>query len=306
MDVGYKQEVTVGLLVIVGIVIFVAGATWLSGGTLPFFRDEENWWHIRFSDASNLKNSSAVRVSGVTVGKVHKIVFTEPGKVVVSVSLDDKVHPRRGAFAEIVAIGLVGDAAIDLQTGPPENPPLQRSDTIRGLTRAGFTDRAQALSYSADTLLEGLKQLVDSRRQRQLDETLAAMQSALGAAERTMRLYGNPNAGPSAELTRTMASFRALSARLDSTLAHPGLQAALGRSDSLTRSLDRMTSQLAVTTARLDTVLLNVNQGRGTIGKFATDSGLYYDLRDVSAGLKGLLTELQKNPGKIPVTVKIF
>ena len=121
-----------------------------------------------------------------------------------------------------------------------------------------------------------------------------------------MRLYGDAHRGPSAELTRTMTSFRALSARLDSTLANPGLQAALGGSDSLVHSLNRMTAQLAVTTARLDTVLVGVNAGRGTIGKFATDSGLYYDLRDVSAGLKGLLAELRKNPGKIGVTVKVF
>jgi phospholipid/cholesterol/gamma-HCH transport system substrate-binding protein len=121
-----------------------------------------------------------------------------------------------------------------------------------------------------------------------------------------MKLYGDANRGPSAELTRTMTAFRTLSSRLDSTLANPGLQTALGRTDSLTQSLNRMTAQLASTSARLDTVLLGVNQGRGTIGKFATDSGLYYDLRDVSAGLKALLADLQKNPGKLGVTVKLF
>jgi hypothetical protein len=67
-----------------------------------------------------------------------------------------------------------------------------------------------------------------------------------------------------------------------------------------------MTSQLTVTTARLDTLLSAMNQGRGTLGKFATDSGLYYDMRDVSQSLKKVLDELQKHPGKVPVTVKIF
>ena len=47
-------------------------------------------------------------------------------------------------------------------------------------------------------------------------------------------------------------------------------------------------------------------QGRGTIGKFATDSTLFYELRDLSAAMKGLVAELQKNPGKLGVTVKVF
>ena len=42
------------------------------------------------------------------------------------------------------------------------------------------------------------------------------------------------------------------------------------------------------------------------VGKFATDSGLYYDLRDVSKSLKELLDEIKKHPGKVGVTVKLF
>ena len=49
-----------------------------------------------------------------------------------------------------------------------------------------------------------------------------------------------------------------------------------------------------------------INRGQGTIGKFATDSGLYHDMRDVSKSMKGLLDELKKHPGKVPVTVKLF
>jgi hypothetical protein len=49
-----------------------------------------------------------------------------------------------------------------------------------------------------------------------------------------------------------------------------------------------------------------MNRGRGTLGKFVTDSGLYYDLRDISQGMKKLLDELAKHPGKVPVTVKLF
>jgi phospholipid/cholesterol/gamma-HCH transport system substrate-binding protein len=121
-----------------------------------------------------------------------------------------------------------------------------------------------------------------------------------------MQMLSDTRNGPSAELTRTLASFRSLATRLDSTLADPALTRTLGRADTLTGNLAAMTAQLTTTGARLDSVLAGVNSGRGTLGKFATDSGLYADLRAVTQGMKRLLDELQKNPGKVPVTVKLF
>ncbi len=304
MDVGYKQEVTVGLLVIAGFVLFIAGATWLRGGSL--LGDKEDYWRVQFDHAGNLKKSSAVRVSGVPVGKVEDIELNPTSrKALVWVSLAEEIQPRADARAEVVSVGLVGDAAIEFDPGRAAQP-LRRDQMILGSVEVGLSSRAEELGDRADSVLIGLQEFANKETAQQLRETMTALQATLNAAERTMRLYGDANRGPSAELTRTMTSFRMLSARLDSTLANPGLQTALGRTDSLTQSLNRMTAQLASTSARLDTVLLGVNQGRGTIGKFATDSGLYYDLRDVSSGLKGLLAELQKNPGKIGVTVKVF
>jgi phospholipid/cholesterol/gamma-HCH transport system substrate-binding protein len=103
-----------------------------------------------------------------------------------------------------------------------------------------------------------------------------------------------------------MQSLQGLAARLDSTLANPAVAGILRNTDTLTRDLAGMTRQFTSMSARLDTLLKNVNQGRGTIGKFATDSTLYYELRDLSARMKGLVAELEKNPGKLGITVKVF
>jgi phospholipid/cholesterol/gamma-HCH transport system substrate-binding protein len=103
-----------------------------------------------------------------------------------------------------------------------------------------------------------------------------------------------------------MASLEQVTARLDSTLAHPALSRTLNRADTLTGNLASMTAQLTSTGARLDTLLLNMNQGRGTLGKFTTDTGFYTDLRQLSQSMKEVLDELKKHPGKVPVTVKLF
>jgi phospholipid/cholesterol/gamma-HCH transport system substrate-binding protein len=300
MDLSYKREVSVGALVIAAIVLFVVGTTWLSGRSVG--ANTKDFWKIQFRDAGNLKVSSVVRISGVAMGKVERIQLVDVGKVLVYVKLPDRIRPRIDATATIVAVGFVGDAAVEFNPG--EAPQLLSKDKIiLGTQAVGLADRAQALGDRADSLLLGAQAIVNQKTADQLHATMTALQGTLKAAQRTMDIYSNAQSGPTAELTRTLGTLNRLTARLDSTLANPALSR---RADTLTNNLAQMTSQLTVTTARLDTLLSAMNQGRGTLGKFATDSGLYYDMRDVSQSLKKVLDELQKHPGKVPVTVKIF
>jgi phospholipid/cholesterol/gamma-HCH transport system substrate-binding protein len=300
MELSYKREVTVGTLVIVAVTLFILGTTWLSGRSVA--ANTKDFWRIQFRDAGNLKISSMVRISGVSVGKVERIQLLDVGKVLVSVRLPDRIKPKVDATASIVAIGFVGDAAVEFNPGDAPQL-LTRDKIILGSQAAGLADRAQALGDKADSLLLGAQAIVNQKTADQLHATMTAIQGTLKAAQRTMEIYSDSRNGPTAELTRTLSTLNRLTARLDTTLANPTLS---HRADTLTSNLAQMTSQLTVTTARLDTLLSAMNQGRGTLGKFATDSGLYYDMRDVSQSLKKVLDELQKHPGKVPVTVKIF
>jgi len=303
MDVSYKREVTVGSLVILAIVLFIVGSSWLKGSSIG--ADEDKFWKIQFRTAGNLKASSVVKISGVPVGKVERIRLADVGKVIVSVTLPDKMVPKVDATAQIVAVGFVGDAAIEFDPGDASQA-LTRDRVIIGSQAEGLTDLAQTLGDRADSVLLGAQQIVNKRTADELYATLTALQGTLKAAERTMGVYGDVNRGPTAQLTRTMASLEQLTTRLDSTLANPALSRTLNRADTLTANLASMTAQLTSTGARLDTLLLGMNQGRGTLGKFATDTGFYQDIRKLSQSMQELLDELKKHPGKIPVTVKLF
>jgi phospholipid/cholesterol/gamma-HCH transport system substrate-binding protein len=303
MDLSYKREVTVGSLVILAIVLFVVGTSWLSGKSIA--ANEDEFWKIQFKTAGNLKASSVVKISGVPVGKVERIRLADVGQVIVSVTLPDRIVPKVDASAKIVAVGFVGDAAVEFDPGTAPQT-LPRDRVIIGAQEGGLSDLAQTLGDRADSVLLGAQHIVNKRTADELYATLTALQGTLKAAERTMGVYGDPNKGPTAQLTRTMASLEQLTARLDSTLANPALSRTLNRADTLTANLAGMTAQLTSTGARLDTLLLGMNQGRGTLGKFATDTGFYQDIRKLSQSMQELLDELKKHPGKIPVTVKLF
>jgi phospholipid/cholesterol/gamma-HCH transport system substrate-binding protein len=294
MELRYTREATVGAIVIVAILVFIFGTMWLSGRSVG----SGNVVRIQFANVSGLKRASPVRISGVTVGKVERIEFVDVGKVVVTASLPPKIQPKVDAEAKIVSVSLVGDYAVDFDPGR-SGEPLPPGRVIIGVMDPGLTGRALELSERADSILIGAQAIVNEETAKQLRSTLTALEGTLKATQRTMQIYSDPEKGPTAELTKTLTTFRELSARLDTTLV--GL-----RTDTLSANLAAMTGQLAATAERLDTLLAGMNRGQGTLGKFVTDSGFYYDLRELSQGMKKLLDELAKNPGKIPVTVKLF
>lgn len=293
MDLRYSREATVGAIVLVAILVFVFGTMWLSGRSMA-----DNVVRIQFPNVSGLKRASPVRVSGVNVGKVEKIQFVDVGRVLVLAGLPPQIRPKVDASAKIVSVTLVGDYAVDFDPGRAREL-LPPGRVILGSQDLGLTGIATTLAERADSVLLGAQAFVNERTADQLRSTLTALEGTLKAAQRTMQIYSNPDEGPTAELTKTMAAFRQLSSRLDSALI------SFGR-DSISSNLAAMTSQLTATGGRLDTLLAGIVRGQGTLGKFATDSGLYYDIRELSQGMKKLLEELAKHPGKIPVTVKLF
>ena len=141
----------------------------------------------------------------------------------------------------------------------------------------------------------------------QLYATLTALQATLKAAQRTMEVCSDSeHRARRRSCTKTMAAFRALSTRLDSTLANPALARTLGRADTLTGNLAAMTAQLTTTGARLDTRAARASTGPGHPRQVRHRHGLVHRHPGATQSMKKLLDELQKHPGKVPVTVKMF
>jgi phospholipid/cholesterol/gamma-HCH transport system substrate-binding protein len=147
--------------------------------------------------------------------------------------------------------------------------------------------------------LIGVQAVANQRTGDELVATLKAMQRTLNRLSDRL-----PETADEAE--RTMAAFRRLAERLDTTIATVPMASAVERADTLARHLSTMSIQLTATGARLDTLLQKINTGEGTLGKFATDSGLYLDSREAMQALKVLLDELNKHPGKLNIQVKMF
>lgn len=295
MDLHHKQEVTVGVMVLLGFTVFVGGTMWLKGRS---FSASSGGVRIQFADIGTLKRGSAVKVSGVSLGKVEQIDFESMGKVVVRVSLSPQVTPRIDATAKLATVGLVADAVISFNPGSSAQP-LPPGQVILGVVDQGLMELGSDLGSRAKDALNGFNQVANKKLADNLNATLSAMQ-------RMMAVYSTTNSGPVADLTTTMTSLQRLSARLDATLAQAQMAKTLRTADTLMSSAAVSSAQFTTTAQRFDSLLQKINRGDGTVGKLMTDTLLYSDIRRVSAALEKLIDELRKNPGKITIQVKVF
>jgi phospholipid/cholesterol/gamma-HCH transport system substrate-binding protein len=222
MDLHYRQEITVGTLVLTGVAAFILGTMWLSG------RDSASGnrlVNVAFDDVGNMKAGNPVKVSGVQLGKVRDIAFRDVGDVRVTLSLDPRIQPKKDATAELSSVGLVGDVIIVFDPGKgPEA--LGPDEVIRGTTEPGLMDIGGELSGEAKATMASLREVANKDLADDLRKTLQSFQR-----------LANTYSGPASELNSTMIQLRQLSTRVDSVLASTDLSRVVTSADSTVGAL---------------------------------------------------------------------
>lgn len=114
MDLYYKQEIKVGLMVLVALIVLVIGLMWLSGQTL---RRQGVLVPVRFETASGLTAGDPVHISGVSMGRVASVDLEAVGRVLVRLEVAERVRPRTDATAAVRALDFLGAKYVDYQPG---------------------------------------------------------------------------------------------------------------------------------------------------------------------------------------------
>ena len=292
---SYYREATVGVLVLAGIGVFLAGTLWLRGQSVLGGGPD---LFVRFAEIGNLKEGAPVRTSGAPVGRVSGITFEGPGDVLVAIELDvANLHPTREATVTIGSIGMLGDMVVNFLPG--DGTPLADGEVLTGSMEAGLFDKGASLADQAAVTMTALNRMLDTALIGDLRRTLAA-------SERLMRYYADREDGPTAEVNATLRHLQAVAARFDTTLAGvdaPRLTASL---DSTLQAATATATRLAGMTARMDSLLGRINRGEGTLGRLVADSSLYDELTRTMAATRALVDSLAAHPERLGITVRVF
>lgn len=291
MDLTYKQEVGVGGLVLAGLTVFLVGMFWLTGRT---FSSKGIVVHAVFDNVAGLKEGDPVMVSGVKKGRVARVVLDRAGHVTVTLEVAADVAPQTDAGATVASGDFFGGRYINYFPGSTGQD-LPSNSTIQGTREAQLTDVAEGVAGKADTLLTNATALIN-------DHLAADIHNTLVATQRGMDVIAKAGSGPLvAQTTATLAAVERVMTHLDSLI-----QGGTGkRIDTLTTNISRLTDQLAQATTSLNSLMTQINSGKGTLGKMATDSTLYTNLNTTLVSLTALLNDLKERPGRY-LTVKVF
>ncbi len=290
-----KNEVLVGFVVALAVVLGVLGTLWLVRGGLtsgyPLY--------ARFPWGAGLKQGQPVLLSGVNVGYVGDINLEKDGTLTVTMRLMKDYDVPSGTVATVEPNGLFGDMQIALRASGPSPVHYAPGDTIPAgkpsVTMADLLARLDTVSRGVRTMSDAFTiELVQNRGIADLRQTLE--QSAL-----FMRQLNQIAAQQSIEISRTTAALRRTAGAIDSA----SIDSTVRNLQATSANMTALTGDLRQTTTHMNSLLAKLDNGQGTAGKLLTDTLLYQDLRNVVGRVDSLTADFKKNPKKY-INLRIF
>ena len=290
-----RDEVTVGILVTVALIVLVVGALWLARGGLssgyPLYG--------RFAWGQSLKQGQPALLAGVNVGYIADVELANDGFLDVEIRVNKQYKIPKNAVAEVIPVGIFGDAAVAFKTAGPSAIVFEPGDTVPTQKASSGLD---ALTARADTISRSLglitasmeRELVGGGGIREMRQTIATMNRL------TSQMQGVV-AEQNRNLTATMAAFRSTAKGMDSAQVAATmvqLRASAANADSLMQRLSSNSTQIQA-------ILARVERGEGTVGKLLTDTLLYRDMRNLLLSTDSLMADFKRNPRKY-INLKIF
>ena len=286
---GRLNEIQVGLVTIIAIVVLVGGMLWLKNIDL---RKGTSMYQADFAKVEGLRAGDKVQVRGIRMGEVTAMAIM-PQAVRVQFQLDDSARLCDDAMVILGEKGIVGEVVIEIDPGI--GPPVQEGHIFAGRsagTIAAMTDAAGAALAEMRVLTGKVTALLEEvRRDGKIVETLAQANTTLNKVDSMVEQNHEDVTVILDDLRATTTALRKLmdSGRVDQTLA--GASSAAASADTLMAGLGR-------TTARFNALLDKLENGTGSAGMLLNDPALYTRTDSTLTSVQRLLDDLRRNPKK--------
>jgi phospholipid/cholesterol/gamma-HCH transport system substrate-binding protein len=125
-----RRQITVGIFIFLGLLIFVLGVFTLGGQRKTFNKSIS--LSVVFNDIQGLKAGNNVWFSGVKIGTIKKIRFYGSSQVEVILNIDEEAHRyiHKDATASISSDGLIGNKIIVITGGSTKLPFIEDGDKL--------------------------------------------------------------------------------------------------------------------------------------------------------------------------------
>ena len=290
-----RDEILVGLVVTVAVVVTVLGSLWLARGGLS----KGYPLYAKFPWGAGLKQGQPVLLVGVSTGYVDEVDLHQDGTLVTTLRIQKGYQVPITSRATVVPNGIFGDMAVALTPSKPDPRSFKPGDTVPiGPSTPGIaqiTSKADSIARSVNAVTSALEhEMVATGGIRDL-------RNAIGATNRLVNEFASIAAEQSRQLSATMTALRRATgaidpAKVDSTIKNFRTASA---------NMADMSADLKQTSAKLDLILAKVDSGNGSAARLLNDPGVYTDMRGLLQRMDSLLADVKKNPNRY-INVRVF
>ena len=306
------SELRVGILVLVSIAVLIFLVLNASGDINPF--SKKLHLRARFLDANGLREGSEVRLAGVRVGKVDKIILLPPSDVpnaprveavmIIDSTIDGRPATERirsDSTAQQGSPSLLGnEMLINITPGTAVGQPVtdnailpsSTSNTVNDFATSG-TELAQRLSKLSDEIsgiVQDVKEGKGTVGRLFSDEALYNnLNATILETEDVMKQVrsGNGSAGRflnDPTLYNNVSDITLQMKQIAADLrAGRGTAGKLLTDDEFYNRINRTADKLDRSVEQINGMVADINAGRGTIGKLLKDEQIYNDARTAIA-----------------------
>ncbi len=300
---GLSKEFQVGALTSVAITTLILGYNFMRGKDNPFKAGTDVY--VYYDSAQGLGIGTSVMYNGLRIGQLSDLDITEDGKRIQAIfEIKSSLKIPKDSKMEIQS-QILGGQRVRLVMGTATNF-VEDGDTLKGDYAhdqfSAINEQIVPLASKADSLLGSMNAFFQHPGlNKALNELPVAVMDVQELLKQTLSLI-KMNETAVAQSVQNVATF---TANLQNY--HSDIQATLNRINLATQGLDsvRITQSLR----RLDSVLyqsnallLNVNSGKGSLGKLVASDSFHNSVLHTTEELNRILLDLKKYPEKyIPV-----
>jgi phospholipid/cholesterol/gamma-HCH transport system substrate-binding protein len=240
-----------------------------------------------FDNANGLREGAPVRLAGVDIGNVTKIlVVRDPKKQLTPVEVEMKVSSRylfglrKDSLTLLSTAGVLGETYIDIDSSQAKGLQVADGDVLPSREVPDFGDMVRAG--------QGTLQNMDALLKR-LDRIVAFVESGQGSVGKLLydpTLYNRLNA--------TVNEFQGL---VNQVAQGKGTLGKLFSDEELYNKANG-------TIDKLNLVIDDINAGKGSAGKFLKDPVLYDNANATIANVKKLTDDINAGKGPIGMLAK--
>ena len=284
-----KNEIKTGILVVIGIGLFIFGFSYLKSNDI--FIGDRTFYAV-YDNVEGVVKGTPVTVNGFPVGSIQDISFLKNNNLLVKFRVENDLTFSINSIAQIYETGLIGGKALSIIPANDNSRIAVSRDTLKSSVAPGLTElvnekltplqeNIESMIVSANEVLSKVSLIFD-------DSTRTNLKTIVSDFTETIR-----------DLKETSAVLKSNKLNIDKIIDN-----ALDISTDLSEisktinqsELDLIIGNFKIFSNDLALMLEKINDSNGTISKLIENDTLFQNLNNASKSIDLLLEDIRLNP----------